>query len=879
MKKIKEYIDKELEVYKNKKTKSLIHKKSRKINYEKELLISEYNIWIKNLYISMHMSKFRQVLTEIETNKKKYIKIPEEHWRYKAVQIKAIFHIIQKKLKKYKLILSKDNCYQNRSILFWFNQTVLILEQLNLEFRFDLNNNNDNNFNSDINSEIIQVIMPLQCIYQGYIELLYLLIRYSYIRGEFLEILAYLSIVDGLANYSLYVVNINSMPILQKIFLIRAKIYLANCDYLNATKFIKKTIDLCIEQLIYLVDYRLNLEIVDKTRKDILDYSLTMSKYKVKTLQNVLINIILDFYLRGVLSELIGRTTGAIDSYKQSKFFATKFLKNKFFNFTMFFYHLQNNGFKYLAVMEECQQHKEDQEINAKLNNRLIQKKNLLKRLKYQRNYNKYYSKIRVNHNLYKGALKTFLDTVNAKTFKEEENRQGILAKFRKAKFITSTIDLINILLSNDFKSSLKKMESIQISKYSKEVNDFINGNFYRKKKYLEEENNSFNMSKSPSKNKSKEMVMNDTSQITVNNLGFNPKRNSLTTKNSQTKFSKNYMDYSLYNFNDSKNNLNNKYALIFKNNGNLKLNNISNKSLLNEKKITNDSSYTTKKHKKRPNQSDISILNSLDYDNNLNNNFNANSTKNLFFKRNNHNDSSLILNRLSKTRKFSFIDTKSLSKNFSNFKKKFLMKEKPLSVKKLFKIKLNPNRSKRNKSKEHKKSQSKDEFQIDKDCFDKALRMKKNYIDKFCREEMKFHRKLLKIKSVEIEPYKEQHFDFDSKNAQMEAEISYNRIFELCKSSIGKKSFDSFFKNVKMVQGGVNKEEKKDKFEHKNSQEYNSGNETFDMNNLYVDNNWSNMGKSYVLKNNENTIKSLDMDYALLLDKENKLILKKKKL
>ena len=50
-------------------------------------------------------------------------------------------------------------------------------------------------------------------------------------------------------------------------------------------------------------------------------------------------------------------------------------------------------------------------------------------------------------------------------------------------------------------------------------------------------------------------------------------------------------------------------------------------------------------------------------------------------------------------------------------------------------------------------------------------------------------------------------------------------------------------------------------------------------MNNLYVDNNWSNMGKSYVLKNNENTIKSLDMDYALLLDKENKLILQKKKL
>ena len=880
MKKIKEYIDKELEVYKNKKTKSLIHKKSRKINYEKELLISEYNIWIKNLYISMHMSKFRQVLTEIETNKKKYIKIPEEHWRYKVVQIKAILHIIPKKLKKYKLILSKDNCYQNRSILFWFNQIVLILEQLNLEFRFDIKSDNTNNINSNssMNNEMIQAIIPLQCIYQGYIELLYLLIQYSYIRGEFQEIFAYLSIVDGLANYSLYVVNINSMATLQKIFLIRAKIYLANCDYLNATKFIKKTIDLCIEQLIYLVDHRLNLEIIDKNRKDILDYSLSMSKSKVKTLQNVLINIILDFYLRGVLSELLGSTTGAIDSYKQSKFFATKFLKNKFFNFTMFFYHLQNNGFKYLAVMEEFQKHKEEVEIKARLNNHLMLRKKLLKRLKYQRNYNKYYSKIRVNHNLYKGHLKQFLDNVNAKTFKEEENRQGILAKFRKAKFITSTIDLINILLSNDFRNSLKKMDKIEISKYSKEVNEYINGNFYKKKKLFEEENNSPDMSKSPSKNRSKEMVMNDTSQITINNLGFNQKRNSLTAKNPLTNTHKNYINYSFYNYNNSKNNITNKYSLIFKKNINLNLHNTSNKSLLNEKKITNDSSYTTKKIKKRLNQSDISIFKSLDYDNNFNNAFNVNSTKSLFYKKNN-NDSSLIMNRLDRKRNFSFIDAKNASKNFSSFKQKLLMKENPNSIKKIFKIKLNPNKSRHNKSKENKSSQSKDEYKIDKDYFDKKLYVKKNYIDKFCKEELKFHRRLLKTKSVEIEPYKEQHLDFDSKKTQMEAELTYNRIFELCKSSIGKKSFDNFFKNIKMIQSGVNKEEKKDKFEHKNSLEYNSGNDTFDINSMYVDNNWSNVGKNYVLKNNENTIKSLDMEYALLMDKENKLNLQKKKL
>ena len=480
MKKIKEYIDKELEIYKNKKHEKIFGKKLKKINLENEQLIWEYNIWIKNLYMSMHLSKYRQVLTEIESSKKKYIKIPEHHWRFQVIQMRAIVGIIRKKLKKYELILPKENTYQNRAILFWFNQAVLILEQLTLKFRVDIINGNDPNYKI---KDAKLITGPIQSMYKGYIDLLYLLIKYSYIRKNSPEILAYLSIADSLANFSLYIVNINSMATLQRIFLIRAKLYLANCDYLNASKFIKKTIDLCTEQLIYIVDHRLNLQIIDKNRKDILNYSFTMNKTKVKKLQRVLINIILDFYLRGVLSELIGSTTGAIDSYKQSKFFATKFLKNKFYNFTMFFYHLQNNGFKYLAVMEEFKKHKEEEEMKTKINNEILIKNKKIKKIRYQRNYNKYYSKIRVNHNLYKGSLKKLLDDIGKKTIKEEENRQGILTKFHKAKFITSNYELLNIMLSRDFRSNLKKMKKIEVSKYSKEVNDYINSNFYKKKK------------------------------------------------------------------------------------------------------------------------------------------------------------------------------------------------------------------------------------------------------------------------------------------------------------------------------------------------------------------------------------------------------------
>ena len=74
MKKIKEYINKELDVYKNKKNNIKILPRIRKNNTERELLISEYNTWIRNLYSSMHLSKFRQALTEIELNKKKIYK-------------------------------------------------------------------------------------------------------------------------------------------------------------------------------------------------------------------------------------------------------------------------------------------------------------------------------------------------------------------------------------------------------------------------------------------------------------------------------------------------------------------------------------------------------------------------------------------------------------------------------------------------------------------------------------------------------------------------------------------------------------------------------------------------------------------------------------
>ena len=121
MEKIKEYINKEMESY-SLPSENISCIKSDDPN---EQLKKDFEIWLENLSRSMYLSKFRQVLGEIEYGKKNFDSIPTEHWRYKIIQLKAIFHIIKRKIKKYPYEMSKENSRQNKSVLFWFNQFAI----------------------------------------------------------------------------------------------------------------------------------------------------------------------------------------------------------------------------------------------------------------------------------------------------------------------------------------------------------------------------------------------------------------------------------------------------------------------------------------------------------------------------------------------------------------------------------------------------------------------------------------------------------------------------------------------------------------------------------------------------------------------------------
>lgn len=756
----------------------------------KEELIIQYNNWIKSLYASMHLCSFRKILAEIEHKKKKYIKIPQVHWKYKVVQMKSIFHIIEKKMKKYYSFLSEENNGQNNLIQFWFNQVVIILDELQSKVERDIIN-----LNKSINLDMEIIIRQIQYIYKGYIELLYLLIKYSYIRKNYHEIFAYLSIVNRLGNYIYYIINVYSMPILQKIYLIRAKIHLANCDYINAYQYLKKTIDMCFKQLNYMINRGLNLENIDKNNNNPIANEESLSKIKIKILQTILINIILDLYLRGVLFEDLGDTAEAVDSYKQSKYFSSKFFQDKYYsNFTEFFFVLQNNGYKYLAVMEELKKFKKEHENNVRLFEYQKLRKNILKKIKYQENYNKYYSRFTVEQkdNLYKGKLKQFLDNVGKKAYKEEKNRQGILSKFNKSQYITSTTTLLNTYLSKDFTSRLKKLKTIKISEYPKEVNNFINDNSYYKNKNT---NNIKKIKRSiiENRNKNEELNVNNSSLRNNNTIRILDKSKSTSNKNKNN-----------FNFEQSNNQTFSKNYLE-KNN--------SFHDLKNGKYLTKNSSHIYSLFHDKNNYSSINAFQSVNTGSIIINLKSSQSVNNIFYRR--EGNFSHTYHHLNQKSDFRNIKTKEINKNITPLNKSLLTTH-DLNGKKLFKIKIKVNNKRENNNN-------------DKNYFDKTLFKKKKYIDQFYFEEMKFHKQLLKNKSSENESYKEEYFDFDSKKAEMEADIAYNRILALCKSSIQKKNFDNFFNEVKLFQASTTRDNNKIKFKTKTSPKNNLENDKND--------------------------------------------------
>jgi hypothetical protein len=860
MDKIKEYLNKEMEHLAFKNAPIENNNKKFKMIDPIEKLKEDFNIWLENLSRSMHLCKYRQVLSEIESGKNNFELIPTEHWRYKRLQLKAIFKIIKRKLRKYSFEISKGQSQQNHSVLFWFNQSFLLLEQLILQYRDDINN-------IDLKSK--EILKPIQFIYFGHIEFLYLLINYSYINGDIKNICIYLSLADRLSGFSGNLVNINALPLLQKIYLLRVKLCLANCDFVNGMKYIKKTIDLCLEQLTLIIDYDINLEQLENYEKDETNL-YHVNKNNIKIFKEILVNITLAFYLRGVLSEFVGNVSNAIDSYKQSKFFSTKFLMDKYYNFTMFFYALQNKGITYLAVMENFKELREKKDFEEKIRQKKLERKKFFDKLNYEKNYNKFYSNINTKQNLYKGELKRFLDYVGDILYKEEQSRHSILNKFTKTTYITSTMKMINNLLSEDFKYVLKQIKKVEVTKPSLEVNSLINRALIKKRQAMFNENDKKNKSK---KNKYKKNTFNKKTITTnYNTIGENNKTFH-STKNRKMKI--NYKEYFnsksvIYAGNQtlSSKKSTNRYTRPFSVNTQkerlfLKLNNQT--EILKKNRLKSPSSMRIIKNKFNKSESSMDTLDN-EYSNKKYNYIDNSMSiaKNSFYLKNKSNNTIIYTKRRNQrpnsSKHYSYFDKKDKNdRNLSSILHQSNKNEIDKYATKLKNyLKFNINQKK--------------EFRMDKENFRKDFLNKKIFLDKYCNEEIKFHRKLLASKSCELECTKEPT-EFDLKKSKRDAELEFNKIFELCKSSSNKKNLANYIKHKNMgMSGSMTTQSDKNKSIIFSKYQINRENKK-------VDRILDDKEKKRILNRNEEKIEILNFEYENMIQKENEIKIRKKKL
>jgi hypothetical protein len=115
------------------------------------------------------------------------------------------------------------------------------LEELNLEFRFDINTHLD--YNS------MTMIEPVETIIKYQLEYIYFLCIFSCKTSDVISLMVYISIAEKFIPYIQYFSNSKLLNLLENILLFKIKILVENCDYLLAYENIKSLFKICFRNL------------------------------------------------------------------------------------------------------------------------------------------------------------------------------------------------------------------------------------------------------------------------------------------------------------------------------------------------------------------------------------------------------------------------------------------------------------------------------------------------------------------------------------------------------------------------------------------------------------------------------------------------------
>jgi hypothetical protein len=382
---------------------------------------------------------FAQFLTIIKTNlgKRRYKKVYEEiisvshgifnsltdFWKLTEYKIEAMLKIIQKKLNKY-ASGNKKTIYPLKSIDVWFRESSDVLETWSEEI-FALQDNEE-----QLNSYIYYTLNEI-----------YLHAMHLKNQSRFFEMTSMLSIAEKLIReFVNKCTKPKTLNMCQKVFLLISSLMISDNNYETAKLYQYYAMQLIVKEMFYRSDNE------DKL------YTDTYDAGEQHGIRSMFVNFSIVFYQRGVCEENLCKLDKAVECYRQSNWAAKKFLRAKVPEFVQFLHYLEDKMFKYRDLLRTLLKESKQRELQKEINQQALKRVG-------KESIDEKYDKIREN---VEKVVKRIPDTPCDNQEKEESPK----------KYIMSTVNIVNKMLSKDYRGVVKGANEIKLFDMDKELKE-----------------------------------------------------------------------------------------------------------------------------------------------------------------------------------------------------------------------------------------------------------------------------------------------------------------------------------------------------------------------------------------------------------------------
>jgi hypothetical protein len=387
---------------------------------------------------------FNQLLGIIKTNlsKCKYKKVIEEisavtsikgnifcqlknYWKITEYKLEALQKLILKKLTKYKS--NSKSPYPLKALDSLFKEITEALGEWS--YNIDISDNHEDQIDS----------FTYFTLFDLYLNALHLKNT-----GRYFETMNILSIAEKLIKeFVNKCTSPKTLHLCQNVYLLISSIMIADGSFETAKLYHYYSLQLIIKEMFY----RSNID--DKLYNgEILDPG---AQYGIK---NMFINFCLIVYQRGVCEENLDNIDKAIECYRQSNWAAKKFLRLKVPEFVQFLHYLEDKAIRYkelleILIKESIQREKKkenDKKAIKQLGRELIDAK---------------YEKMREE-------VEKVIEKIPENPLDQNHNRDSS----PKKAYIMSTLDLVDKLLSKDYREVVKDANNIKLFEMDREFRE-----------------------------------------------------------------------------------------------------------------------------------------------------------------------------------------------------------------------------------------------------------------------------------------------------------------------------------------------------------------------------------------------------------------------